>query len=140
MSGTIKEIPLDNTEIIEIVHDIPEIVPDSPDIVANSPPILGDISQFIDPPYVAPVKPKAQPKGRPPGAPNKGPSKPRAKVKAQIQEAPVERSYEPSSPKRVIRVAEPSPNEVASAMLLLLQEQSNSAQSRKQRLYSSWFP
>jgi hypothetical protein len=133
MSGTIKEIPLDNKEIIEIVPDIPEIVDNSPQILGDSPPILRDISQFIDPPYVAPVRAKA--KGRPKGAPNK----PKPKAKAQIQETPVERSYEPSSPKRVIRVADPSPNEVASAMLLLLQEQSNSTQSRKHRLYSSWF-
>ncbi len=135
MSGTIKEIPLDITEILQIVPDIPEIVNNSPQILEDSPPILGDISQFIDHQYVAPVRAKA--KGRPKGAVNKGPPKPRARP--QIQEAPVERSYEPSSPKRVIRVADPSPNEVASAMLQMLQEQSNSTQSRKHRLYSSWF-
>ena len=66
-------------------------------------------------------------------------SKPRAK-KTQIQEAPVEETYEPSSPKRTLKLpTDPSTSEVAAAMLKLLQDQSCSRQSRKQRLYSSWF-
>ena len=86
-----------------------------------------------------PIKPKA--KGRPKGSLNKGPSKPRAK-KTQIQEAPVEEApvYEPSSPKRNLRMpADPSSSDIAAAMLKLLQDQTYSRQARKQRLYQSWF-
>jgi hypothetical protein len=85
------------------------------------------------------IKPKA--KGRPQGAVNKGPSKPRAK-KTQIQETPVEvdETYEPSSPKRNLKLpTDPSTSDVAAAMLKLLEDQSYSRQSRKQRLYNSWF-
>ena len=87
------------------------------------------------------MKPKA--KGRPKGSRNLQPSKPRAK-KTQIQEAPVEapvkETYEPSSPKRNLRIpTDPTSSEVAAAMLKLLQDQSYSRQSRKQRLYNSWF-
>ena len=121
----IQEIPLDNAEEIqEIVEDITEAKAEE------------------EPEPVRPVmKPKA--KGRPKGALNKGPSKPRAK-KTQIQEALVEASvkatYEPSSPKRNLKLpTDPTSSEVAAAMLKLLQDQSYSRQSRKQRLYNSWF-
>ena len=97
-------------------------------------------------PKIKPIKPKA--KGRPKGAPNKGPSKPRAK-KTQIQEARVEEALplievltgvEPTSPKRNLKIpTDPSTSDVAAAMLKLLQEQSYSRQTRKQRLYNSWF-
>ena len=121
----IQEIPLDNTDIAE---DIPEIAEDIPDVAVEVPE--------------KPIKAKA--KGRPKGSANKGPPKPRKK--AQIQEAPVEDTYEayepayePASPKRNLRIPDPSSSDVAAAMLKLLQDQSYSRQTRKQRLYNSWF-
>ena len=126
MPEDIQEIPLDIADKMQdIVKDIPELLPEPP------------------PEEVKPViKPKA--KGRPKGSCNKGPSKPRAK-KTQIQETPVEApveeiTYEPSSPKRNLKLpTDPSSSDVAAAMLKLLQDQSYSRQSRKQRLYNSWF-
>ena len=125
----IQEIPLD---IPDIAEDIPTAAEDIPEIVKEDP------VEEIAAEEIKPIKPKA--KGRPKGAPNKGPSKPRAK-KAQIQEAPVEEpAYEPSSPKRNLKIpTDPSSSDVAAAMLKLLQDQTISRQSRKQRLYSSWF-
>ena len=117
----IREIPRDSAEEMQ---DIVEEIPEQPE----------------PEPEPEPIKPKA--KGRPKGALNKGPPKPRAK-KARIQEAPVEeesQAYEPSSPKRNLKLpTDPSSSDVAAAMLKLLQDQSYSRQSRKQRLYSSWF-
>ena len=120
--------------------DIQEIPLDIAEINADEEP---------EPPQEAPaseaevIKPRA--KGRPKGALNKGPSKPRAKQN-RIQEAPVEEEpqpptdYDPSSPKRNLKLpTDPSSSDVAAAMLKLLQDQSYSRQSRKQRLYSSWF-
>ena len=136
--GDITEIPLDNTEIIEnnteIIENSNEIIEDNAEDITQVIEDIGDIPA----PEVKPVKAKA--KGRPKGAPNKGPSKPRAK-KVQIQEAPIEepRAYEPSSPRRNLKIPDPSSSDVAAAMLKLLQDQSFSRQSRKQRLYSSWF-
>ena len=120
----IQEIPLDIAEEVQdIVEDIAETK------VEEEPIVLEEVKQVI----------KAKAKGRPKGALNKGPSKPRAK-KTQIQEAPVEEAYEPSSPKRNLKLpTDPSSSDVAAAMLKLLQDQSYSRQSRKQRLYSSWF-
>ena len=123
--------------MIQLIPTIPEIVKDLPpsieDVAAEIPEQLG----------VKPIKPKA--KGRPKGAPNKGPSKPRAK-KTQIQEARVEEALplievqEPTSPKRNLKIpTDPSTSDVAAAMLKLLQDQSYSRQTRKQRLYNSWF-
>ena len=127
----IQEIPLD---IPDIAEDIPTAAEDIPEIVKEDP------VEEIAAEEIKPIKPKA--KGRPKGAPNKGPSKPRAK-KAQIQEAAVEEApetYEPSSPKRNLKIpADPSSSDVAAAMLKLLQDQTHSRQSRKQRLYNSWF-
>ena len=125
MSESIQEIPLDIAEEAQdIAEDIAEIQTEEPIVVEEVKPVL---------------KPKA--KGRPKGAVNKGPSKPRAK-KTQIQEAPVEEAYseyEPSSPKRNLKLpTDPSTSDVAAAMLKLLQDQSYSRQSRKQRLYNSW--
>ena len=122
----IQEIPLDNTEqVLDIVEDITEIQTEEPEIFEEVKPVM---------------KPKA--KGRPKGSRNLQPSKPRAR-KAQIREAPVEEEspvYEPSSPKRNLRLpTDPSSSDVAAAMLKLLQDQSYSRQSRKQRLYNSWF-
>ena len=125
MSG-IPEIPLDTAEKLQ---DIAKEPAPEPEPEQEPVPELKEI-----------IKPKA--KGRPKGALNKGPSKPRAK-KTRIQEAPVEESppaYEPSSPKRNLKLpTDPSSSDVAAAMLKLLQDQSYSRQSRKQRLYSSWF-
>ena len=119
----IQEIPLDITEnITNIAEDIPII----PEIVKDIPPSIEDVAAEIPGQLeeVKPIKPKAT--GRPKGAPNKGPSKPRAK-KTQIQEAPVEEEepYEPTSPKRNLRIpTDPSSSDVAAAMLKLLQDQS----------------
>ena len=130
MSESILEIPLDNTNIAQPVEENAQSIED----------ITTDIPEEPVVEEVKPVKPRA--KGRPKGAVNKGPSKPRAK-KTQIQEAPVQEpysEYEPSSPKRNLKLpTDPSTSDVAAAMLKLLQDQSYSRQSRKQRLYSSWF-
>ncbi len=132
MSESIQEIPLD---IAEQVEDIAEHIAE---IEAEDEPIVAPPVRPVE--EVKPViKPKA--KGRPRGSLNKGPSKPRAK-KTQIQETPVEadETYEPSSPKRNLKIpTDPTSSEVAAAMLKLLQDQSYSRQSRKQRLYNSWF-
>ena len=130
MSGSIREIPLDIADVENIEEHIEEIK-------AEEEPVVVDPGEEVKPV----IKPKA--KGRPKGALNKGPSKPRAK-KTQIQETPVEapvgETYEPSSPKRDLKIpTDPTTSEVAAAMLKLLQDQSYSRQSRKQRLYSSWF-
>ena len=120
----IQEIPLD------IAEEVQDIVEDIAEAKAEEEPVVFEEVKPV-------IKPKA--KGRPKGALNKGPSKPRAK-KTQIQEAPVEEAYEPSSPKRNLKLpTDPSSSDVAAAMLKLLQEQSYSRQSRKQRLYNSWF-
>ena len=136
MSESIQEIPLDITEQVEdIAEHIAEIEAEDEPIVA--PPVrpVEEVKPVI--------KPKA--KGRPRGSLNKGPSKPRAK-KTQIQETPVEHgpdsppAYEPSSPKRNLKLpTDPSTSDVAAAMLKLLQDKSFSRQSGKQRLYNSWF-
>ena len=128
--ASIQEIPLDITNNVE---EIQEDAPTIQEIVQDIPPPVEDIAVE----EVKPIKPKT--KGRPKGAPNKGPPKPRAK-KASIQETPVEEEvYEPTSPKRNLRIPDPTTSDVASAMLKLLQDQSYSRQTRKQRLYSSWF-
>ena len=129
--GDIQEIPLDITE------EVQDIVEDIAETKVEEEPVVVDPGEEVKPV----IKPKA--KGRPKGAPNKGPSKPRAK-KTQIQEtlveAPVGETYEPSSPKRNLKIpTDPTSSEVAAAMLKLLQDQSYSRQSRKQRLYNSWF-
>ena len=131
MSESIQEIPLDITE------EVQDLVEDIADTKVEEEPVVVDPGEEVKPV----IKPKA--KGRPKGAPNKGPSKPRAK-KTQIQEtlveAPVGETYEPSSPKRNLKIpTDPTSSEVAAAMLKLLQDQSYSRQSRKQRLYNSWF-
>ena len=123
----IQEIPLDSPEVMQ---DIAE------EIQAEPAVIEADEQAEIE---AEPIKPKA--KGRPKGSLNKGPSKPRAK-KTQIQETPVEETpvYEPSSPKRNLKMhADPSSSDIAAAMLKLLQDQTYSRQARKQRLYQSWF-
>jgi len=130
MSESIQEIPLD---IAEEVQDIAEDITETQAEEESVPVVLEEVKPVM--------KPKA--KGRPKGSRNLQPSKPRAK-KTQIQEAPVEapvgETYEPSSPKRDLKIpTDPTTSEVAAAMLKLLQDQSYSRQSRKQRLYSSWF-
>ena len=129
MSENIREIPLNSAEEVrDIAEDIAEMKAEE----ESEPVVLEEVKPAI--------KPKA--KGCPKGALNKGPSKPRAK-KIRIQQAPVEeesQAYEPSSPKRNLKLpTDPSSSDVAAAMLKLLQDQSYSRQSRKQRLYSSWF-
>ena len=122
----IQEIPLD---IAEEVQDIAEDIAEMKAEEESEPVALEEVMPVM--------KPKA--KGRPKGSRNLQPSKPRAK-KTQIQEAPVEQAYEPSSPKRNLKLpTDPSSSDVAAAMLKLLQDQSYSRQSRKQRLYNSWF-
>jgi len=123
----IQEIPLDSPEVMQ---DIAEEIQAEPAVIEADEP--AEIK-------AEPIKPKA--KGRPKGSLNKGPSKPRAK-KTQIQETPVEETpvYEPSSPKRNLKMpADPSSSDIAAAMLKLLQDQTYSRQARKQRLYQSWF-
>ena len=119
-------------DIQEIPLDIQTNIPHQDDIALEIP------SQ-VEPEK---PKPKAKLKGRPKGAANKGPSKPRAKK--QVKEVEVEEStpmeYQPSSPKRNLKLpTDPSTSEVAAAMLKMLQDQSFSRQNRKQRLYNSWF-
>jgi len=129
-SQLIHEIPVDS---IDVAQDIAEETEAEPaEIEVNEPAEI----------KAEPIKPKA--KGRPKGSLNKGPPKPRAKKKTQIQETPVEEDsppvYEPSSPKRNLKIpTDPSSSDIAAAMLKLLQDQSYSRQSRKQRLYNSWF-
>ena len=137
----IQEIPLDITENITNIAHQGEDIPSIPEIVKDISPSIEDVAAEIPEQLgVKPIKPKA--KGRPKGAQNKGPSKPRAK-KTQIQEARVEEAYEvqePTSPKRNLKIpTDPSTSDVAAAMLKLLQDQSYSRQTRKQRLYNSWF-
>jgi hypothetical protein len=125
-------------DITEIPLDIPEVAEDIPDIQEDIPDTLPNIALQITEPEKP--KPKAKPKGRPKGAANKGPSKPRVK-KVQVSEVEVEESaYEPSSPRRNLKIpTDPTSSEVAAAMLKMLQDQSFSRQNRKQRLYNSWF-
>ena len=130
MAEEIQKIPLD---IADVTRDIVEEIKAEPVEIGASEPAEIEAE---------PIKPKA--KGRPKGSLNKGPPKPRAKKKTQIQETPVEEDsppvYEPSSPKRNLKIpTDPSSSDIAAAMLKLLQDQSYSRQSRKQRLYNSWF-
>ena len=126
--------------IQEIPLDIPEVAEDIADTTEDSQQIVEDNAEIPSPVEPEKPKPKAKPKGRPKGARNKQPSKPRAK-KVQVREVEVEESaYEPSSPKRNLKLpTDPSTSEVAAAMLKMLQDQSFSRQNRKQRLYNSWF-
>ena len=128
-------------DITEIPLDIPEVPEDIADITEDSHQIIENIAEI--PSQVEPEKPKPRPKGRPRGASNKQPSKPRAK-KVQVREEEIEESapmeYEPSSPRRNLKIpADPTSSEVAAVMLKLLQDQSYSRQNRKQQLYNSWF-
>ena len=131
--GDIQEIPLDIPDNTEIIENTTEIMEDNAEDITE---VIEDIAEI---PEVKPVKAKA--KGRPKGAPNKGPPKPRAK-RTQIQEVEIAepRAYEPSSPRRNLKIpTDPTSSDVAAAMLKLLQDQSFSRQSRKQKLYNSWF-
>ena len=128
----IQEIPLGGAEVM------PGIMEESK---ADEEPAV-EINDVLAMEITEKNKPKA--KGRPKGSLNKGPPKPRAKKKTQIQETPVEEDsppvYEPSSPKRNLKIrAAPSSSDIAAAMLKLLQDQTYSRQARKQRLYNSWF-
>ena len=121
------EIPLDNENIQPEIQE--ENIEIEPEIQKETAPVE----------EIIPVKPKA--KGRPKGASNKQPSKPRPKRKVPVEETPVEEdkenTYVPSSPKNK-RISE-APEDVATIMLKMLQEQAYSRQARKQALYRSWF-
>ena len=140
-------------DIQEIPLDIPEDIPNNTEIITNNAEPVEDnagpeaIEEAAPPlPDVVEEKIKPKAKGRPKGAPNKGPSKPRAK-KTQVKETPVieveePAAYEPSTPrnKRNLRIdTDPSSSDIAAAMLKLLQDQTHSRQSRRQRLHNSWF-
>ena len=128
MAEEIQEIPLG---ITEAAQDIAEEIKAEPVEIGASEPAEIEAET---------IKPKA--KGRPKGSLNKGPPKPRAKKKTQIQESPVDSPpvYEPSSPKRNLKMpTDPTSSDIAAAMLKLLQDQTYSRQVRKQRLYQSWF-
>ena len=120
MTENIQEIPIDIAEEVQdIAEDIPRVE-----------------EEILDPGEEKPVI-RAKAKGRPKGALNKGPSKPRVK-KIQIEESPP--AYEPSSPKRNLKLpTDPTSSDIAAEMLKLLQDQTYSRQARKQRLYNSWF-
>ena len=130
------------TEIQQVPLDIPESQP----VIAES---LAEEEQkdlktvLAREEELPPPKPKAKPKGRPKGAVNKGPSKPRAK-KVTLQEEPVTKvdtppTYEPSTPRRNLRIPEFGVNDVAVEMLRLLSNQQQARQQRKRDLYRSWF-
>ena len=128
MAEEIQKIPLD---IADVTRDIVEEIKAEPVEISVSEPAETETE---------PIKPKA--KGRPKGSLNKGPPKPRAKKKTQIEESPVDSPpvYEPSSPKRNLKMpTDPTSSDIAAAMLKLLQDQTYSRQARKQRLYQSWF-
>ena len=133
----IQEIPLDNTEIpLDNENIQPEIQEENIEIqpeIQKETPVEEEI---------IPVKAKA--KGRPKGAKNLGAPKPRPKRKAPVEETVEEEykenTYVPSSPRqnRQKRISE-APEDVATIMLKMLQEQAYSRQARKQALYRSWF-
>ena len=130
----IQEIPLDNTEIPLDNENI------QPEIQEENIEIEPEIQKETVEEEIIPVKAKA--KGRPKGAKNLGPPKPRPKRKPVIEETQVEEEYKentyvPSSPKHK-RNSE-APEDVATIMLKMLQEQAYSRQARKQALYRSWF-
>jgi len=123
----IQEIPLDSAEVMQDIAE--EIKAEPAEIEADEPAEI----------KAEPIKPRA--KGRPKGSLNRGPPKPRAK-KTQIKETPVQEApvYEPSSPKRNLKMpTDPSSSDIAAAMLKLFQDQTYTRQARKQRLYQSWF-
>ena len=131
----IQEIPLDNTEIpLDNENIQPEIQEENKEIepeIQKETPVEEEI---------IPVK-APKPKGRPKGASNKQPSKPRPKRKPVVEETQVEEEYKentyvPSSPRQK-RISE-APEDVATIMLKMLQEQAYSRQARKQALYRSW--
>ena len=131
----IQEIPLDNTEHTLDNENI------QPEIQEENIEIEPEIQKETPVEEIIPVKPK--PKGRPKGASNKQPSKPRPKRKAPVEETVEEykeNTYVPSSPRqnRQKRISE-APEDVATIMLKMLQEQAYSRQARKQALYRSWF-
>ena len=132
----IQEIPLDNTENTLENENI------QPEIKEENIEIQPEIQKETPVEEISPVKAKA--KGRPKGASNKQPSKPRPKRKAPVEETIEEEykenTYVPSSPRqnRQKRISE-APEDVATIMLKMLQEQAYSRQARKQALYRSWF-
>ena len=134
--GDIQEIPLDIPETAEVLPetntDIQKLEAEIQESEQETPQIEQEVVQKI--------KPKA--KGRPRGSLNKQPSKPRVK-KVVVEEAPVEEEdlpYEPSSPKRNLRIpTDPNASDIAAAMLKLLQDGANTRQARRERLHRSWF-
>ena len=138
--GDIQEIPLDIQEttqtLPEITTDIQKVEAEIQEIEEETPKVEEEAAQKI--------KPKA--KGRPKGSANKQPSKPRVK-KVVVEEAALNIDeeepllpYEPSSPKRNLKIpTDPNASDIAAAMLKLLQEGTNTRQARRERLHRSWF-
>jgi len=137
--GDIEEIPLDIPETAEVLQetttDIQKVEAEIQESEKETPKVEEEVAQKI--------KPKA--KGRPKGSQNKQPSKPRVK-KVVVEEAAVDTEeeealpYEPSSPRRNLRIpTDPNASDIAAAMLKLLQEGTNTRQARRERLHRSWF-
>ena len=134
--GEVEEVPLDIPESAEVLPetstDIQKVEAEIQESEKETAKVEEEVAQKI--------KPKA--KGRPKGSQNKMPSKPRVK-KVVVEEAPVEEEalpYEPSSPKRNLRIpSDPNASDIAAAMLKLLQEGKNTRQARRERLHRSWF-
>ncbi len=141
MTEIIEEIALDTQEALEDNTEQQEVLHDSSLRLRTEGAITAEVGEVELEPEPSP-KAKAKCRGRPKGSPNKGPAKPRAK-KVTVRQAPVEDAslpYEPTSPKRNLRLpTSASNNEVAAAMLSLLQEQTFSRQARRQRQHNSWF-
>jgi len=133
----IKEIPLEIENNSQELEDKPEEFKTITEEIKELPEEFEEVPKELE--KKDPIKPKA--KGRPKGKAAQ-PSKPRAKKEqpiAPIQEEPIE-AYEPSSPRRNLRIpSDPNVSDVAKAMLDLLQNQTNSRQSRRQQLHKSWF-
>jgi len=134
----IKEIPLEIENNSKELEDKPEEFKTITEEIKELPEEVEEVpEEFVE---NEPIKPKA--KGRPKGKATQ-PNKPRAKKEqpiAPIQEEPIIEAYEPSSPRRNLRIpTDPNVSDVAKAMLDLLQNQTNSRQSRRQQLHKSWF-
>ena len=137
--GEVEEVPLDIPESAEVLPetstDIQKVEAEIQKNEEGNPKVEEEVAQKI--------KPKA--KGRPKGSVNKQPSKPRVK-KVVVEEAAIDVEeeeplpYEPSSPKRNLRIpTDPNASDIAAAMLKLLQEGSNTRQARRASLHRSWF-
>ena len=134
----IKEIPLEIENNSKELENKPEEFKTISEEIKELPEEVEELQEELE--KKDHIKPKA--KGRPKGKATQ-PNKPRAKkeqpIAAPIQEEPIE-AYEPSSPRRNLRIpTDPNVSDVAKAMLDMLQNQTNSRQSRRQQLHKSWF-